>query len=130
MADLYSTLPAKAYSIKAFNAEASRLNIIQDTTESEDGLPNFIDFILTGRNNPGNHQAAIDVNLNNAQVRESLFITRDYDSLLGICPEIRVKNSVNIFPVSNPNFALTTSIHLTHTMSVGGVSVLLTFTYA
>lgn len=127
MADLYSTLPAKAYSIQAFNAEASRLNSLTNTLESDDEIAkageHFIDFVLTGRNVPGNHQAAIDVNLN-AEVHELLFVTRDYDSLIAISPEIRVTRTVNVFPVSNPNFALSTSIHLAHTISEREVSIL------
>lgn len=129
MDEIQATLPGKAYSPKAFNAEASRLDIEFDRDELPNCKEEFIDFVLTGRSNLGNHQAVIDVTLD-AEVREILFVTRDYDSLLGICSEIRVQRTINVFPVSNPNFALTKSIHLSHTMSVGGVSVFLPFTYA
>lgn len=135
MADLYSTLPPKAYSIADFNRKASQIYRLSKTNggaaptdEQILASEHLINFVLTGRNDADNHQAIIDVTLD-AEVQDRLYLTRDYDSLIGICEEIRVQRAVNIFPVSNPRHSLTTSIHLTHKVRIRGVSVLLTFTY-
>lgn len=119
----------QVYSLEAFNTKAAQFERLSELPDEEDAGAHLVDFVLTGRNNVDEHQAIVDVNLG-SEPNERLVIFRDYDSLIGICPDIRVQRAVNIYPVSNPTFALTTSIHLGHFINVGGVSAFLSLTYA
>jgi len=59
----------------------------------------FVQFVLTGRDSDGT-QAYVDPILNFVGPENRLDVKRDYDSLLGICSDIKFKGPITVYPIS------------------------------
>jgi hypothetical protein len=113
---LYSDHPPVTYSLSDFCAHARML----DTEETQD---EYLQFVLTGEalDEAGFHQAIVDPAIN--WVEDPLNVTRDYDTLLGICVDIPVQSPITVYPVANSAKTLTSSIHISYEVSTDeGVS--------
>ena len=119
MADLYSSLPTKSYTLGLFNQEAHRLH----SNFHNENMEPFLRFVLTG--DAGDHQVVIDPIQNALQGNDSISGSRDYDSAIGVMENIAVLSSISVYPVPNPADVLSTSIHLTATVREGEVSNIL-----
>jgi hypothetical protein len=100
--------PVVTYSLTDFCTYARRL----DTEETQD---EYLQFVLTGETTNienGFHQAIIDPALNWVEEDHPLDVTRDYDTLLGICANIPVQTPITVYPVANSAKTLTSSIHI------------------
>lgn len=56
----------------------------------------FVKFVLTSKY--GGRQAVIDPILDSVSDDQEIRLTRDYDSVLGMCPDIRVEGSLTVTP--------------------------------
>jgi hypothetical protein len=119
MADLYSRLPTRSYTLGLFNQEARRLH----SNFHNENMEPFLRFMLTG--DAGDHQAIVDPIQNTLQENDSIKVSRDFDSAIGIAENVVVLSSISVYPVPNPADVLTTSIHLTYTVGEGEVSNIL-----
>src|SRR5579859_6979945 len=118
MANLYSNLPPRTYSLRDFNHQATRFNDSDDKT----GL---LRFVLTGQvfDEVSPHQAVVDpLRGHSIWEDQEIKVSRNYDSILGIASNIVVQSDISIYPVSNPADALTTSIHLKYGIERDNVS--------
>ncbi|KAG6818435.1 hypothetical protein H0H93_005013 [Arthromyces matolae] len=101
-------LPLVRHSLTDFLAHARHL-VQEDSDNSE-----YIQFVLTGVYNDHGlrTQAFVDPLVNHVLPSEPLNISRDYDSLLGICDNIVITCDLSMFAVPHPNFSLRSSIHV------------------
>ncbi|RDB24557.1 hypothetical protein Hypma_008348 [Hypsizygus marmoreus] len=108
----------RAYTLDQFNARAQGI--------WEEGVTaNFVNFVLRGVSN--GEQAVLDpiqnalgiVDLDMERIRKR----RDYDSLIGLSPNIEVDRSIWVYPRGNPRDALTESIHLHYACDSGRENV-------
>lgn len=113
MSSLYSSLPHRTYTLRAFNNEAREL-------ERKNDLDGLLQFILTGE--VDGNQAVLDPIRNALEEGHPVHSTRDYDSVLTTQESIIVTCSICVYPVPNPADDLTTSVHLTYPITNGDVS--------
>ena len=128
MANLYSTLPRRVYTLSEFNRAARQLfQLIEEHPDSPErwvAARRFVNFTLTGQHQPRGHQAVVDPTRGTSVGWEDdIFTTRDFDSLLGIAKEILVDSNIFVYPVSNSSDTLSTSIHLKYAIERGNVSI-------
>ena len=74
-------------------------------------ISDFVRFVLTGRD-ADDSQARIDPVFNRVTDEDPLKITRDYDSLLGVSSEIRIENSITVYPVAKSEDTLSRNVHI------------------
>ncbi|KXN83946.1 hypothetical protein AN958_00784 [Leucoagaricus sp. SymC.cos] len=120
MPQLYTDNPTVSFSLRDFVTYASYLH-------SKGRYDEFIQFTLVGEGvelNPPNRkfQAYVDP-LRDRPENVPLSIQRDYDSLLGIADHIYVERPLNVYTVPHPTYALSTSIHLHHSILYEGVKL-------
>ncbi|KIM35225.1 hypothetical protein M413DRAFT_14650 [Hebeloma cylindrosporum] len=72
----------------------------------------FVKFVLTGKDGQG--QAVVDPILDRVKPTEEMQLTRDYDSLLGMCPDIKVHGSLTVYPLAKRDDTLTRNTHFTY----------------
>lgn len=72
----------------------------------------FVKFVLTGKDGQG--QAVVDPILDSVKPTEEMQLTRDYDSLLGMCPDIKVHGSLTVYPLAKNDDTLTRNTHFTY----------------
>lgn len=72
----------------------------------------FVKFVLTGKDGQG--QAVVDPILDRVKPTEEMQLTRDYDSLLGMCPDIKVHGSLTVYPLAKREDTLTRNTHFTY----------------
>lgn len=133
MAEPYSTLPPKIYSLSDFNRAAKHLVLqseADNNPEADAASREFVNFVLTGRYESEGHQVSVDPTRGaGLHQGEEIYGTHDFDSFLGITETIVVQSNIFIYPVSNPSATLTTSIHLKRGIQRGNVSVNSSATY-
>ena len=112
---MYSDHPPVTYGLSDFCAHSRML----DTEETQD---EFLQFVLTGEalDENGYHQAIINPTLNWVEEGHPLNVTRDYDTLLGICANIPVHSPITVYPVANTAKTLTSSIHISYEVPADG----------
>jgi hypothetical protein len=99
-------LPTQAYSLAEFCDGASALY------DDDDDLAPFINFVLSGI--ADDHQVVLDVLRDRVtdEDHDDLEVTRDYDSVLGIDSEIRVRGeAMTIWPIARHSDTLTKNLH-------------------
>jgi hypothetical protein len=79
----------------------------------------FVKFVLTGKDGQG--QAVVDPILDRVKPTERMQLTRDYDSILGMCPDIKVHGSLTVYPLAKRDDTLTRNTHFTYRFHHGGV---------
>ena len=84
----------------------------------------FICYVLMGEDTDGS-KARIDPILNRISSRDSLDFMRDYDSLLGFSSEIRIKDSLAVYPVPKNEDTLSHTIHVRHQFHTADVSFII-----
>jgi len=94
----------RGYTLWEFCNKAGTLSNLPDKSE-------FVRFALTGIESDG-RQAAIDVLQNAAGFDDPLYVSRDYDSLLGLSPEIEVDDTLMMYPIAKRHDTLTHTVHL------------------
>ncbi|KAG6819602.1 hypothetical protein H0H93_010371 [Arthromyces matolae] len=110
-------LPLVRHSLKDFVVRAKDLS--RDNVD--DAL--YQDFLLTGvySEDGVRTQAFLDPLSDHVQPQEPLNISRDYDSLLGICADIVVTCDLSMFAIPHPTFALKSSIHVKYDVIINDV---------
>lgn len=83
----------------------------------------FVRFVLGGIDD--GRQVVIDPILNTVGEHDQLRVRRDYDSLLGIDKNIRVRSSMIVYPVAKRENTLSANLHLTYTFTCSRVCTLL-----
>ncbi|KAJ8074343.1 hypothetical protein PM082_012656 [Marasmius tenuissimus] len=112
---LYSSKDAESYTLERFLAFGKKMSKINPRE--------FQSFFLTGETNLFPTQAFIDIHPNMLPRGHPIYTSRDYDSLIAITDDIVVTNSISINVVPNMSEVLRKSIHLSHSINVGTVSV-------
>jgi hypothetical protein len=107
---MYNELPEEMYSLHEFAEYAKDLD---DNAYNLNKHPlEHIRFVLTGEV-AGDHQAHVNPLLNELKPRDPISASRDYPCILGITQDIvAVDCPVRVYPISNPEDAITSSIHL------------------
>lgn len=83
----------------------------------QNNFPGFISHALCGQGDSldrGRYQVTIDPILNRLDEDHPISILRDYDSLIGVSPHIRVKGALRIYAIAKHEDALQNNIHLSH----------------
>ncbi|KAK7434926.1 hypothetical protein VKT23_019929 [Stygiomarasmius scandens] len=101
---LYSTLPEQRYTFSEYVLKAHELNKQQN--------PDFFDLLLSGEVPGERHQVVIDATANYLADDYPIGVSRDYDSVIGICRSIMVKDDLSLYPVSGFYDYLKKSVHL------------------
>jgi hypothetical protein len=117
---LYNDAPTVSFSLGEFSSLASRFNQDEDYEA-------FIRFTLTGEfvNDDGNvMQAFVDPVRQHVDGDHPLTVSHDYDSAIGISPDILVDGPISVNAVPHPTFSLKKSIHMTKSIIYEGVSLL------
>lgn len=104
MADNSRDLPLRAYSLQQFCQKALEL---RETNHAD-----FVKFVLTGRYN--GRQAVVDPIVDSIEGNQSYRLLRDYDSLLGITPDLMVHGSVTLYPLARREDTLSRNIHMSY----------------
>lgn len=118
MTSLYNDAPTVSFSLEQFTAAASEMYQSGNYDDS-------IRFVLSGEflDDDGNRrQAFVDPIRGAVDDDHPLTISRDYDSAIGISPDILVDGLIAVFAVPHPTFALKTSIHMSYAIEYEGVS--------
>lgn len=82
----------------------------------------FARFVLTGIWGEDRTQAIVDPIRNTLPDRHPVTITRDYDSLLALVPDLPLQCTMYVYPVARNEDHLRSNIHLTHSVTGEGVS--------
>ncbi|KAH6893875.1 hypothetical protein BKA70DRAFT_1439700 [Coprinopsis sp. MPI-PUGE-AT-0042] len=101
----FDHLPTRSYSLSEFCNAASQ-------HYDEDDLVPFINFVLSGI--AEDHQVVLDVLRDRVTEDDydDLEVTRDYDSLLGIDSEIRIRHqALTIWPIARHSDTLKSNLH-------------------
>jgi hypothetical protein len=87
-----------------------------------DDTASFTRFVLCGQHE--GRQVVVDAIRNRIQYRDHHLLKglRDYDSLLGIDKDIRVRTSLSLYPVARKEDTLRNNIHLDYSFNFEGVS--------
>lgn len=113
------------YSLEAFVQKA--ISLYDDDDRSD-----FIHFVLSGSYHSDNERAQASINpiLNQIQEEEAATLTalRDYDSLIGLCPTLRIERQLHVYPLANPADTLKDSIHINYTIPIENVSSIYLYT--
>jgi hypothetical protein len=88
----------------------------------------FVRYVLTGKDTDGS-QACIDPILNRITHEDSLNFIRDYDSLLGFSSHVRLKTSLDVYPVPKNEDTLSRNIHIRHRFAIANVGFCLHIFY-
>ncbi|PPQ74580.1 hypothetical protein CVT25_004848 [Psilocybe cyanescens] len=89
---------------------------------SEQKYKEFVRFMLCGIDPTNETQVIVDAFQNGIDDDKQLEVMRDYDSLLGIDPNIKVLSSIDVFPLARHADTLTSSVHLSYLFTVEGKS--------
>ena len=90
----------------------------------------FIQFVLCGIDNHTQGQVMVNAFQNCIEDDESLEVMRDYDSVLGIDPDIKVLSDIDIFPLARHADTLTSNVHLSYRFEIGDeVRMYISFTW-
>lgn len=104
----------KTYSIGKFCETAKAL--------LDNDVAAFIRFMLCGHH--PDHQVVVDPIQDRLDDDHRLKGLRDFDSLLGVDKDIRVRSSLTLFPLAKKDDTLRTNLHLKHSFQIAGVSSL------
>ena len=110
-------LPIMSLSLQEFN-ELARNLLVHSMEDGGDPLHHrFTNFVLAGRYVTAagiEHRVHIDPTKNVVPTEQidDLVVTRDYDSLIGICQELPFRCALSMFPISNFRDALRISNHI------------------
>ena len=85
----------------------------------------FVKFVLTGKD--GQRQAVVDPIVDSVIPTERMQLTRDYDSILGMCPDIQVLGSLTVYPLAKREDTLTRNTHFNYLFDRGGVRYIFIF---
>lgn len=128
--DLFNSYELESYTLSSFVNAAQTLHLdfeIAQSNHDHDAYEKqcrFLNFVITGQDDVERRQAAIDP-LRDCEVDPAdITYLRDFDSLIGFTRNIIIRRNLNIYPVSNPNDALKTSIHLERKIRRGNVRML------
>jgi hypothetical protein len=109
---MYNNLAEKIYSLHEFTTHAKYL------TDNHVNPLEYIRFVLTGEV-PGEHQAHVNALLNKLRPQDSISTRRDYPCVLGFTRDLVAVNCpVIIYPICDPEDAITTTIHLDYYVRV------------
>jgi hypothetical protein len=107
-----NNLEQRSYSLAEFCEIAK---VLQDS----DDPVSFVKFVLCGRYQ--DHQVLVDAFRNRLDEQHTLEGFRDFDSLLGICPDIPVHAPLTLFPLARKEDTLHTNVHLNYSFVIPGV---------
>jgi len=84
---------------------------------TEEDFPSFVTHALCGQGEDaeyGQYQVALDPILNRLDENHPISVLRDYDSLIGVSPHIRVNGPLWVYAISKHEDSLQNNIHLSH----------------
>lgn len=81
----------------------------------------FVRFVLTGIWGEDGTQAIVDPIRNTLPHNQPVTVTRDYDSLLALVPDLPLECTIYVYPVARNEDHLRSNIHLTHPITREGV---------
>ncbi|KAF8155454.1 hypothetical protein B0H34DRAFT_675652 [Crassisporium funariophilum] len=87
--------------------------------QEEDNHAQFVKFVLTGKDGQG--QAEVDPILDIVKDTEAMQLTRDYDSILGMCPDIKVLGLLTVCPLAKRDDTLMRNTHFTYQFEYCGL---------
>jgi len=85
----------------------------------QEEFPAFVAHALCGQgeaHNFGRYQVTLDPILNRLDEDHPISVLRDYDSLIGVSPNIRVKGALWVYAIAKHEDSLQNNIHLSHSI--------------
>ncbi|KIJ57449.1 hypothetical protein HYDPIDRAFT_35121 [Hydnomerulius pinastri MD-312] len=108
--NVLQALPSRGISLPNFNRML--IETMEDPNVSEEDYYHSLYLALTGIDKRENLQYALEPTANYFRGAREVRIVRDYDSLICFNDFIPVTEAMYIYPIANPTYTLTNSVHM------------------